>query len=304
VQKFRRKLAPYLFVNGVIVVASIFGDSDFFGITVLWSIYLAFKYAKLWADGYDWRDVFRQPRDRDLVDVADDSVTYMRAMFNRDQRQAMRESRRARLSSATTPALARPLRSSEASMLHMPSGYSDKVRQAEADRDEILLRLERMSSSERSRLPDVRRSAEALADKVKSLALALSDIDRTATAGGMDSIEAEITRLEGAANPLDEAGSDERVRRLAKLKRERRALADVTGRRDAIAAKLDTCLVALQNIRLDLIRLNAGDQSPHHVTSLAMDALNLADSVDIALAVGDDNGRTTATRQASRPAAR
>jgi serine/threonine-protein kinase len=304
VQKFRRKLAPYLFVNGVIVVASIFGDGEVFGITVLWSIYLAFKYAKLWADGYDWRDVFRQPRDRDLIDVADDFLTYVRAMFNRDQRQAMRESRRARLSSANIPALPRSLRSSESAALPMSPGYSDQVRQAGADRDEILLRLERMSSSERSRIPDVRRSAEALADKVKSLALALSDIDRTSAAGGLDSIEAEISRLENAANPLDEAGSDERVRRLAKLKRERRALSDVTGRRDAIAAKLETCLVALQNIRLDLIRLHAGDQSPHHVTSLAMDALNLADSVDVALAVGDDNGRTTATRSASRPAAR
>jgi hypothetical protein len=304
VQKFRRKLAPYLFVNGVILVAAIFGDSDVLGITVLWSIYLAFKYAKLWADGYDWRDVFRQPRDRDLIDVADDWVTYVRAMFDRDQRKAMREVRRARLSSADTPALPRHLRSSDESMLHMSSSYSDKVRQAESDRDEILLRLERMSSAERSRIPDVRRSAELLADKVKSLALALSDIDRTATAGGMDSIEAEISRLENAANPLDESGSDERVRRLAVLKRQRRALSDVTGRRDAIAAKLDTCLVALQNIKLDLIRLNAGGQTPQHITSLAMDALNLADSVDTALITGDDNGRTTSTRPASRPAAR
>jgi len=305
VQKFRRKLAPYLFVNGVILVAAIFGDGDVLGLTVLWSIYLAFKYAKLWADGYDWRDVFRQPRDRDLIDVADDSLTYLRAMFDRDQRKAMRETRRARLSSTNTPAMPRQLRSSsDPAGLRMPPGYTEKVRQAEADRDEILLRLERMSSSERSRIPDVRRSAEALADKVKSLALALSDIDRTSTAGGLDSIEAEISRLENAANPLDEAGSDERVRRLATLKRQRRALADVTGRRDAIAAKLDTCLVALQNIRFDLVRLNAGDQSPHHVTSLAMDALNLADSVDIALAVGEDSGRTTATRPASRPAAR
>jgi serine/threonine-protein kinase len=303
-QKFRRKLAPYLFVNGVILVAAIFGDSDVLGITVLWSIYLAFKYAKLWADGYDWRDVFRQPRDRDLIDVADDSLTYLRAMFNRDQRQAMRESRRARLSSTGTSAMPRQLRPPDAAGLRMAAGYTEKVRQAEADRDEILLRLERMSSSERSRIPDVRRSAEALADKVKSLALALSDIDRTSAAGGLDSIEAELSRLAGAANPLDEAGSDERVRRLATLKRQRRAMADVTGRRDAIAAKLDTCLVALQNIRFDLVRLNAGDQSPHHVTSLAMDALNLADSVDIALAVGEDSGRTTATRPASRPAAR
>jgi len=303
VQRFRKKLAPYLFVNGVILVAAIFGDGDVLGLTVLWSIYLAFKYAKLWADGYDWRDVFRQPRDRDLIDVADDSVTYVRAMFDRDQRKAMRETRRARLSSANTPAMPR-LQASDASVLHMSGSYTEKVRQAESDRDEILLRLERMSSSERSRIPDVRRSAEALADKVKTLALALSDIDRTASAGGLDSIEAEISRLENAANPLDESGSDERVRRLAVLKRQRRALADVTGRRDTIAAKLDTCLVALQNIKWDLVRLNAGGETPQHITSLAMDALNLADSVDTALAVSDDSGRTTATRPASRPAAR
>src|SRR5439155_12873184 len=104
VARFRRKLAPYLFVNGVIVVASVVGSTDFFGLTVLWSIYLAFKYAKLWADGYDWRDVFRQPRDRDLVDVADDTLTYVRGIFNRKQRHAMREQRRARLSRDSAPA--------------------------------------------------------------------------------------------------------------------------------------------------------------------------------------------------------
>src|SRR5262245_43418206 len=33
---FRRKLAPYLFVNGVIVIASLIGDSDFLAFTVFW----------------------------------------------------------------------------------------------------------------------------------------------------------------------------------------------------------------------------------------------------------------------------
>ena len=306
VVNFRRKLAPYLFVNGVIVIASIVGDSDFFGITVLWSIYLAFKYAKLWADGYDWRDVFRQPPDRDLVDVADDALTYVRGMFNRDQRKAMREQRRARLgrTGRTGAALSpRPL-SADSSVLRASGTYADRVRQAENDRDEIIVRIGRMSSAERSRIPDVRRSAEALAEKVKSLAMVLSDLERAASTSGADTLEAEISRLENAANPLDETGSDERVRRLAHLKRQRRALADVTGRRETVAAKLETCLVALQNIKLDLIRLNAGSQTPQHVTSLAMDALNLADSVDSALFVSDESGRTTGTRPTSRPAAR
>jgi serine/threonine-protein kinase len=307
VVKFRRKIAPYLFVNAVIVIASVVGESDFFGLTVLWSIYLAFKYAKLWADGYDWRDVFRQPRDRDLVDVADDALTYVRAIFNRDQRQAMREQRRARLGSrATPPATALPRVSGARpgdDIVGAAGNYGNRIRRAEADRAEILRQLENMPSAERSRIPDVGRSANALAEKIQHLAIALSDLERSVASGGGDTIEAEIVRLEGAANPLDESGSDERVKRLAFLKRQRRAMADILNRRDAVAAKLETCVVALQNIKLDLIRLTAGSQTPQHITSLAMDALNLADSVDSALFVADEM-RNTASRPASRQAAR
>jgi len=302
VARFRKKLAPYLFVNGVIVIASIVGQSDFFGITVLWSIYLAFKYAKLWADGYDWRDVFRQPRERDLIDVADDSFTYLRSMFDRNQRQVMREQRRARLTrSSGQMALPRvPL--SGADVINAAGTHGDRVRRAESDRNEILALLERMPAAERSRIPDVGRSAEALADKVRGLAVVLSDLERSNTAGGSEALEAEISRLENAANPLDSKGSEERVRRLAYLKRQRRSIADLANRRDAVAAKLETCVVALQNIKFDLVRLNAGGQTPQHITSLALDALNLADSVDSALAVSDEMRGNS--RQASGQAAR
>jgi len=302
---FRRKLAPYLFVNGVILIASLIGDSDFLGVTVIWSIYLAYRYAKLWADGYDWRDVFRQPRDRDLIDVADDAVTYARNIFDRKQRRAMREERRARLSRSSAP-VGIPRGSGAAvgdELARMAGSYGDRVHRAESDRDEILRRLDQMPAAERGRIPDVGRSAAALAEKVKSLAVLLADLERTVIASGSDAIEAEISRLENAANPLDESGSEERVKRLAYLKRQRRALVDVAGRRDAVAAKLETCVVALQNIKLDLIRLNAGSQTPQHITSLAVDALNLADSVDSALMLNDD-ARNTGTRQASRQAAR
>jgi len=306
VVKFRRKLAPYLFVNAVIVIASIVGQSDFFGLTVLWSIYLAFKYAKLWADGYDWRDVFRQPRDRDLIDVADDFLTYLRALLDRNQRRELRQQRRAQAIARRSGAVSQPQlgESSMGSDVAAAAGaYGDRVRRAEGDRAEILRLLERMPNAERSRIPDVGRSANTLAEKVKYLAVAMADLERSVSATGVEGIEAEIARLENAANPLDSAGSEERVRRLAKLKRDRRAVADITGRRDALAAKLETCVVALQNIKLDLIRLNAGSQTPQHITSLAIDALNLADSVDSALYVADD-ARGTGTRGASRQAAR
>jgi len=83
------------------------------------------------------------------------------------------------------------------------------------------------------------------------------------------------------------------------------ALEFETHRRAAIAAKLDTCSVALQNIKFDLMRLGAGAQTHQQITSLAMDALSLADSVDRALFVADEMGRLTDSRSAGgRSAAR
>jgi eukaryotic-like serine/threonine-protein kinase len=293
VVKFRKKVAPYLFINGVLVMLAVVGATDQLWFTVIWTIFMAFRYSRLWSDGYDWRDVFRQPRDRDLVDVAEDAIVYVRSMFDRDKRRALREQRRNRLSRPAnypqpgggSPQLP-PLAMDD--VARAAGNYGDRIHRAERDRNEILALLERMPSSERQRIPDVGRSATALAERVRNLALALADIDRSAAAGGSEALEAEISTLEGAANPLDEAGSDGRVRRLAYLKRQRRAIADVSAKRGSIAAKLDTCLVALQNIKLDLIRLNAGSQTPQHITSLAMDALNLADSVDTALYVADE----------------
>ena len=298
VVRFRKKVAPYLFINGVIVVMDVVAGVDALWITVGWTIFMAFRYSRLWSDGYDWRDVFRQPRDRDLIDVAEDAITYTRSIFDRDKRRAMREARRNRLARPQAYPQPQPLAAPAMDDVARAAGsFGDRIHRAERDRNEILSLLERMPSSERQRIPDVGRSAAALAERVRSLALALADVDRRAAPGGSEALEAEITLLESAANPLDERGSDERVRRLATLKRQRRAIAEISSKRGAIAAKLETCLVALQNIKLDLIRLNAGSQTPQHITSLAMDALNLADSVDTALYVADEM-RSTGTKQA------
>jgi serine/threonine-protein kinase len=308
VVRFRKKVAPYLFINGVLVVLDVTAGVDVLWIPVIWTIFMAFRYSRLWSDGYDWRDVFRQPRDRDLIDVAEDAITYTRSMFNRDKRRELREQRRNRISRSVYDAAAGgsapqlpPLAMDD--VARAAGSFGDRIHRAERDRNEIIALLERMPSSERQRIPDVGRSATALAERVRNLALALADIDRSAAAGGSEALEAEISRLENAANPLDQSGSDERVRRLAFLKRQRRAIAEVSAKRGSIAAKLETCVVALQNIKLDLIRLNAGSQTPQHITSLAMDALNLADSVDTALYVADEM-RTTGSKQARPSAAR
>ena len=314
VVKFRKKLAPYLFVNAVIIIASIFGDGDFLFIPVLWSIYMAFSYAKLWSAGYDWRDVFQQPREKELIDVADEFVDYVRALFDRDKRKQMRERNRARhLARRSSGAMSMPaLGEGGGSGMSRESAYgaagahADKIRGASSDRDEIVRLVSTLPDRERDRVADVARSANLLHERIEGLAIALADLDRNVVSGGATALEAEIGRLEEQANPL-ERGSEERVRRLAYLKRQRRAVKDVSDRREAVAAKLETCSIALRQLKLDVLRLRAGTQTHQRVTSLALEAIAMAENVDSALYVADELASATrgpargSARQSARP---
>ena len=78
---------------------------------------------------------------------------------------------------------------------------------------------------------------------------------------------AEITTLENAANPLDERGSDERVRRLAFLKRQRRALADVdrAPRRRARPSSRPARRAPEHALRPDSAERRLADAAAHHV---------------------------------------
>jgi serine/threonine protein kinase len=312
VNKFRQKVAPYLFINAVIVIASILTRTSFVSVTVLWSIYMAYKYARLWSDGYDWRDVFRQPREKELIDVAEEFSDYIRALFNRDRRRELRERNRAKRISRQSGKLqlspegfelagsARPSAGTDLRSVYDAAGtHADRVRHATVDRDEIMRLVSTMPDRDRSRVADVVRSAERLHDRIQSLAIALADVERNVVAGGGEQLENEIVRLEGQANPLD-AGSEDRVRRLAFLKRQRRSMRDLQERRDAVAAKLETCSLALRNMKLDVLRLRAGAQTHEHVTSLAVEAMQLAEGVDSALYVADELSRAlNAPRRAS-----
>ncbi|NUO39870.1 MAG: protein kinase [Gemmatimonadaceae bacterium] len=306
--QFRRKIAPYLFVNGVIVLFTLFGSSDFFFVTVLWSIYIAFKYAKLWSEGYDWRDVFRQPREKEIMEVLEEAGSYLRALFDPAERARQREARAQRKLAArmAPPALpagfdASPAASYAALQIAGPLG--DRVRQAFADRDEILRRVNDLPKSQKEQLGDVSRSAMALAEKVQGLALAYDEASRQDIGSAREQLEGEIRTLEGAANPL-ERGSEDRVRRLAYLKRQRRALVDAAQRKDTLSAKLETCALALQNMRFDLMRLGASPQMHQHITSLANQAMKLTENVDDALFVADEMGRASSRRSSGGAAAR
>ena len=302
VRIFRKKLAPYLFVNGVIVLFSVFGERSLFGLTVLWSVYIAFKYARLWSEGYDWRDVFKQPRDREFMEVVEEVVEHCRALFDPAARARLAEQRRQRklVARMSPPMIGAGGAAPRFSSAAIPQGpYGDRVRQAFADRDEIFRRLASLGNAlPNAQRDECSRSATALADKVQSLGMALEETSRMDLAGARQQLEGEISALENAANPL-ERGSEERVRRLAYLKRQRRSLVDADQRRESLSGKLDTCALALQNMRFDLIRLGASPQH-QHITSLANQAMRLAENVDDAVFVADEMSRLNARPSGAR----
>jgi len=298
VAAFRKKLGTYVIVNAVILLLAIVGDWDFASFTALWTIYIAFKYAKLWSDGYDWRDVLKQPKDRLFADVVAEQADSVGALFDQDKRAKVRErerSRRGRVSGGRRGALAAGGASSAPVAPTAPFDPSslgaqrDVVRQALADRDEIVRLLSTMNKGEVARLPDVQSSANALAAKVQALAQTVAELDRNRTPGAEEPLEGEISRLESEANPLDRAASEQRVKRLAYLKRQRRAMRDMTRRRDEAAASLDECRLYLQNMRLDLVRLRTGTGGSYvQMTTVAARAMALAREVDAAVYAAEE----------------
>ena len=307
VQAFRKKLAPFFAVSGVLVFLQVIGVLDMAGLAGLWSVYIAFQYAKLWTDGFDWRDVFKQPRDRLFFDVVAESIDDFRALFDKKKRTEVLERDRARQRDrvrggggkgrgSASPALA------AGDMAAMAGPYASKVRKAAQQRDDILRLVDTLPKREREQIPDVPSTAVALYQRVEGLAFNLAELDRSAQGNDAAAVEQEIARLESEANPLDHVASEERIRRLALLKRQRRAIVDVDRRRGQAAAKLESCALALQNMQLDVLRLKTGGQSFQQITLVAERAMSLAREVDNAVYVADEMAKLRGTRGTGRGA--
>jgi eukaryotic-like serine/threonine-protein kinase len=102
VERFRRRAKAFAVINAIILVLALVGEADLAIVPTVWSLLMAYWYAKLWADGYDWHDVFKQPRDRLFFDVAAEAIDDAKAMFDKNKRAELRE--RARQVRLSTPA--------------------------------------------------------------------------------------------------------------------------------------------------------------------------------------------------------
>jgi serine/threonine-protein kinase len=212
------------------------------------------QFLKLWNAGYSWRDVLQRP-------AAPDGA----------------EARLGR-GSGRGAAMLGPLNSDEFGR------QMAAVRQTRADREAILKIMERLPASERQLLPDVVVTVDALLKRAEDLARMLhgmsADVDDRALARIEEKIESVKRHEEGT----------ERERQLGLLERQRQALSDLLTRRTRVEEQIESCVLAMQNVRFDLLRLRSAGVAAvlSDLTNATQQARALSRDVDHAIAAAGE----------------
>ena len=219
------------------------------------------NYAQLWQAGYSWRDVLTRPPAHDAVET-----TLVKG----------------------TARLARQLPPPRADEY---GAHIGAIQQVQSDRQAILGLMEKLPASERKMLPEVQQTVNALYERATDLARTLHAMDSNMDAEGLAQIDERIAAL--AKEPDD----PERARRLNLLERQRQTIHDIQGRRGQVASHLESCVLAMQNVRFDLLRLRSAGVAAvlGDLTQATQQAKALSRDVDNAIAAAGE------IREAMRP---
>jgi len=223
VRRFRGAFATYVSVNGGLLLLNIVtGISSpwFLFVTIPWGIGVASRYGQLWSAGYSWRDVVSRPPARDALPAPGTP------------------------GSVVLPRLPEP-KTSDFGVL-MP-----QIRQMRGDRAAIAKIVERLAPAERNLLPDVQPTVDALLGRAEELGRTLNQMEGSVDQQTLDRLDERIHGLEGQGDDPDTA------RRLDLLRRQREMLADLMHRRGKVEAQFESCVLAIQNVRFDLLRLRS-----------------------------------------------
>jgi serine/threonine-protein kinase len=246
-----------------------FGINVATGITDPWFLFPMFgmgigvmrNYAQLWQAGYSWRDVLTRPPAHDAIET-----TLVKG----------------------APRLARQLPPPRADEFGAQLGA---IQQVQSDRQAILKLLDKLPPAERKLLPEVQPTINGLYERATDLARTLHALDSSLDAEGLAQIEERIVAL---GKEPDDA---ERARRLNLLERQRQTITDIQGRRGQVASHLESCVLAMQNVRFDLLRLRSAGVAAvlGDLTQATQQAKALSRDVDNAIAAAGE------IREAMRP---
>jgi hypothetical protein len=87
-----------------------------------------------------------------------------------------------------------------------------------------------------------------------------------------------------------EPEDEEKTRRLSLLESKKRKMLELSGRRDQVSRHMDSCILALQNVRFDMLRLRSADagQAMGDLTQATMQARALGKEIDYAIGAAEE----------------
>jgi serine/threonine-protein kinase len=130
------------------------------------------------------------------------------------------------------------------------------IRRAAVSRAVVMDLIARMTPKEREMLPsDLENTVRALIDRVVSVGTTLHRLDADANGGSLGSLDQRLAHLKA------EPSTPERERRMALLERQRSTLGDLLERRSTLLSQFESATVALENLKLDLVRFRSAGVS-------------------------------------------
>ena len=176
-----------------------------------------------------------------------------------------------------------PTRTVAPELLRGPHGPT--LQRAVASHGVVHDMLARMTKQEREMLPsDLADTVDALVERVTSIGGTLHRLDTDANGSALGSLDARIETLRAdAENPENE-------RRLALLERQRATLRDLLERRSALLTQMESAALALENLKLDLVRFRSAGVSGalEDVTSATREARAVSRDIGLMLDAADE----------------
>ncbi len=257
VQRTRAIFARWAAVSGgtlLLNFATGIGDPWFLFVAGGMGIPLLRSYATLWQSGYSWRDVLSRPA---AHDSAENKLTSSGGKLPR-------------LLPAPTAA-------------DYGQGLP-QIQQLHRDRIAILGLMERLPASDKKMLPEVVQTADALFERATDLGKTLHALDANMATGEFSRIDERITAI------MREPDDEERARRIGLLERQKNQMTELRSRRDQVSANLESCILAMQNVRFDLLRLKSAGVGAvlGDLTNATQQARALSRDVDGAIAAASE----------------
>lgn len=191
------------------------------------------------------------------------------------------------LPAAESPTLTRsaPLPLPDMSNPVLAGTYGQVLRQAIVDRRNILDLVGRLNASELALIPDVKGTAEALYQRIVSLASALHRLDGQVDERRGAELGERIAQIERQPG----AGGDQE-RRLNLLRRQRDMIDELARSRDSLVEQYESAGILLQNLALDLLKMRSSgiDAALGGLTSATQEARALSREIGYVLRAADE----------------